>query len=101
MLLKSVSSIFQDAVTDFISSQDPFFRVDNPPFHPEAIVARRRLLARQEKLMINIVRWRRYTGSLFGVDETVENLLLNCILPVARSGWEVGGEACVFRVRFC
>lgn len=101
MLLKSVFSIFQDAVNGFISSQDPFFRVDNPPFHPEAIVARLRLLARQEKLMINIVRWRRYTGSLFGVDEAVENLLLNCILPVARSGWEVGGEVCVRRVRFC
>ena len=64
-------------------------------------MSRRRLLARQEKLMINIVRWRRYTGSLFGVDEAVEHLLLNCILPVARSGWEVGGEVCVRRVRFC
>lgn len=101
MLLKSVSSLFRDAVNDLISSQDPFLRVDNPPFNPEAIVARRRQLARQEKLMINIVRWRRYTGSLFGVDEVVEHLLLNCILPVARSGWEVGGEDCVRGVRFC
>ena len=30
MLLKSVSSIFRDAVNDLISSQDPFLRVDNP-----------------------------------------------------------------------
>ena len=98
MVLKSVFSTYQDTVNDFISLQDPFLALDNPPFHPEAIMARRRLLARQEKLMTNIIRWRRYTGSLFGIDEIAKDLLLKCILPVARSGWEVGGEVYVRRV---
>lgn len=100
MFLKTVSSIFQDAVNDIISSQDPYLALDNPPFHPEAIAARKRLLARHTKLMINIIRWRKYTDSLSSIDEVVKNLLLNCILPVARSGWEVGGEECVRRVSF-
>jgi len=98
MFLKSVSGIFQDAVNDSISSQAPFLALDNPPFHPEGIAARRRLLSRQGKLMINIIRWRGQTDALFDIDEVVKNLLLNCILPVAKSGWEVGGEQCVRRI---
>jgi len=87
-------------MNDISSLQDPFLALDSPPFHPEAIAARMRLLGRQEKLMTNIIRWRRYTGSLFGIDEVAKNLLLYCILPVARTGWDVGGEICVRRVRF-
>jgi len=98
MFLKAVLSVFQDAVNDLISSQAPFLALNNPPFHPEAIQARRRLLARQETLMINIIRWRKYTASLFGIDGVAENLLMNCIVPVAKSGWEVGGEVCLRRV---
>jgi len=98
MLLKTVLSIFQHAVNDFMSLQDPFLAYDKPPFHPEAIMARKRVLSRQEKLMINIIRWRRYTKSLFGIDEVAKSLLVNCILPVARSGWEVGGEVYIRRV---
>jgi GC-rich sequence DNA-binding factor len=100
MFLKSVFDIFQDAMNDISSLQDPFLALDSPPFHPEAITARRRLLIRQGKLMTNIIRWRRYMGSLFEIDEVAKNLLLNCILPVARTGWDVGGEVCVRRVRF-
>jgi GC-rich sequence DNA-binding factor len=99
MFLKSVLGIFQDALNDISSLQDPFLALDKPPFHPEAIPARKRLLVRQEKLMTNIICLRRYTGSLFGIDEIVENLLLNCILPVARTGWDVGGEVSIRRVR--
>jgi len=54
----------------------------------ETIQARRRLLARQEKLTINIIPWRKYTASLPGIDYVVRDLLMNCIEPVARSGWE-------------
>ncbi|KAI9512388.1 nineteen complex-related protein 2-domain-containing protein [Russula earlei] len=100
MFLKAAFSIFEEAVNDLISSQDPFLALNNPPFHPEAIAARKRLLARQEKLMINLIHWRMYTTSLFSIDEVTKNLLMNCIVPVARSGWEVGGEVCVRRVSF-
>ena len=48
--------------------------------------------------MNNIIRWRKYTKSLFGIDEVAKGLLINCILPVAKSGWEVGGELCIRRV---
>lgn len=100
MILKTVLSIFQNAANEFMSLQDPFLAQSNPPFHPEAIPARKRVLARQEKLMNNIIRWRKYTKSLFGIDEVAKSLLINCILPVARSGWEVGGELCIRRVSF-
>ena len=39
-------------------------------------------------------------GSLFGIDEVAKDLLLNCILPVARTGWDVGGEDSVRGVGF-
>jgi GC-rich sequence DNA-binding factor len=99
MFLKAVLGVFQNTVDGLRSSQDPFLALNKPPFHPGAIAARKRLLSRQEKLMTSIISWRRYTNSLFGIDEVVKNLLVNCILPLAMSGWEVGGEECVHRVR--
>jgi len=82
-----------------MSSRAPFLALDNQQtiFPSEAIKARRRLLARQEKLTINIIRWRKYTASVFGINSVVKNLLMNCIGPVA-SGWEVGGKVCIRRV---
>ena len=90
--------MFQNAANDFMSLQEPFLAQGNPPFHPEAIPARKRVLARQEKLIINIIRWRKYTKSLFGIDEVTKSFLVDGILPVARSGWDVGGEVCIRRV---
>jgi GC-rich sequence DNA-binding factor len=98
MFLKAFLGVFQDTVNSLRSSQDPFLALDKPPFHPGAIPARKRLLSRQEKLMTNILRWRRYTNSQFGIDEVARDLMVNCILPVAKSGWEVGGEESVHRV---
>ncbi len=100
MFLKTVLSVFQNAMNDSMSLQEPFLAQHNPPFHPEAIPARKRVLARHEKLVTNIIRWRRYTKLLFGIDEVAKSFLMDCILPVARSGWEVGGEACIRRVSF-
>src|SRR6266404_3623827 len=100
ILFKTVLIVFQDAVNDLTSIQESFLTSDSAPFHPGAIAARSRLLAHQEKLVTNILRWRRYTKSLFGIDEVAKNLLVNGILPVARTGWEVGGQVYVQRVRF-
>jgi len=100
MFLKTVLSVFQNAMNDFMSLQEPFLAQDNPPFHPEAIPARKRILARQMKLILNIIRWRKFTKSSLGIDEVAKSFLVDCILPVARSGWDVGGDVCIRRVSF-
>ena len=48
--------------------------------------------------MTNILLWRKYTNSLFGIDEVVKNLLVKYILPIAKTGWEVGGQVYVYKV---
>jgi GC-rich sequence DNA-binding factor len=78
--------------------QEPYLTSDSAPFHPGAIAARNRRLAHQEKLITNILRWRRYTSSVFGIDEVLKNLLVRCVLPIAKTGWEVGGQGYVHRV---
>ncbi|KAH9179210.1 GCFC-domain-containing protein [Lactarius sanguifluus] len=98
ILFNTVLIVFQDAVNDLTSLQEPFLATDSAPFHPGAIAARSRLLAHQEKLMSNILRWRKYSNSLFGIDEVARNLLVNCILPIAKTGWEVGGQEYVHRI---
>ncbi|KAH9080570.1 GCFC-domain-containing protein [Lactarius deliciosus] len=98
VLFNTVLIVFQDAVNDLTSLQEPFLATDSAPFHPGAIAARSRLLAHQEKLMSNILRWRKYSNLLFGIDEVARNLLVNCILPIAKTGWEVGGQEHVHRI---
>jgi GC-rich sequence DNA-binding factor len=87
-------------VNDLVSLQEPYLALDSVPFHPEAIAARSRRLAHQEKLITNILRWRRHTSSVFGIDEVLKNLLVKCVLPIAKTGWEVGGQGYVHRVSF-
>lgn len=50
--------------------------------------------------MTNILRWRRYTSSALGIDEVLKNLLVKCVLPIAKTGWEVGGQDYFHRVSF-
>lgn len=85
-------------MNDLASLQEPFLGSDSAPFHPGAIAARSRRLAHQEKLMTNILRWRKYTSSVVGLDEVLKNLLVKCVLPIAKTGWEVGGQDSVHRV---
>ena len=61
-------------------------------FDPEAIPARRRFLARRVKLLKNMLRWRKFTGEMFGLDRLVSRLIENCFMSVAEGGWDVGGE---------
>jgi GC-rich sequence DNA-binding factor len=63
-----------------------------PKFDPEAIPARRRFLRRRTKLLNNLVHWQTYTGGQFGLGPLAERVVNNCMLPVAESGWEVGGK---------
>lgn len=98
MLLKSVFTAFQRAVETTESTLVPYLALNNARFDPEAIPARRRYLARRTKLASNIVRWRKYSGERFGIGMLLTTLSTRCMLPIAESGWEVGGENCMREV---
>ena len=63
-----------------------------PAFNPEAIPGRRRFLSRRVKLLRNILRWRKCCGERFGLGLLIGRLVEGCILNVAESGWDVGGQ---------
>ncbi|EJD50811.1 hypothetical protein AURDEDRAFT_143230 [Auricularia subglabra TFB-10046 SS5] len=94
MLLKAVLAPFRQAVnaTSLLVQQCVNGNARVPAFDPQAPPARRRFLARRLKLLRNVVRWRKYTGEKFGVGELATQILRECMLPVAESGWDVGGE---------
>ncbi|KAG8745828.1 hypothetical protein FRC10_006855 [Ceratobasidium sp. 414] len=69
-----------------------------PPFDPESVPARVRYLSRMSKLLANILAWKKYTGEKYGIGELVERLLGRVMLPVAESGWEVGGQEVMRKV---
>ncbi|EPQ51044.1 GCFC-domain-containing protein [Gloeophyllum trabeum ATCC 11539] len=97
-LLKSVFQLFSGAVTDMEALVAPYLAQSVPRFDPEAIPARRRILARQMKLLRNILRWRKYTSGKFGIGELGTRLVRDSMLPIAESGWEVGGEEAVRKI---
>jgi|ERR1700722_15144524 GC-rich sequence DNA-binding factor len=92
MLLKSGYTSFQQAVVETEALISRYLAHNNPRFDPDAIPARRRFLARRIKLLQNLLSWREYSGERFGVGELSVKLVEASIFPVARSGWEVGGE---------
>lgn len=69
-------------------------------FNPEAIPGRRRFLSRRVKLLRNLLQWRKYTGERFGLGLLISRLVEGCILAVAESGWDVGGEEILRLVSF-
>ncbi|EKM51607.1 uncharacterized protein PHACADRAFT_31439 [Phanerochaete carnosa HHB-10118-sp] len=91
-LLKSVLTVFQRAVESAETAVAPYLTLNRPRFDPESVPARQRFLARRQKLLNNMVRWRKYSGERFGIGMLITNLVSSCMLPVAESGWEVGGE---------
>ncbi|KAF5360932.1 hypothetical protein D9756_004921 [Leucocoprinus leucothites] len=93
-LRKSTMEVFQKAVADteeLLQKHDSTAKGPSP-FDPEAIPARRRFLARRSKLLRNLLRWRKFITNHHGVELLTTRLIDNCILGVAESGWEVGGE---------
>lgn len=92
MVLKSVYTTFENVVTAAETQLSPFIRFNNPQFDPEGIAARKRLLTRASKLLDMMLRWRKYTGEKLGLGQLCVRYINNYVLPIARSGWEVGGE---------
>jgi GC-rich sequence DNA-binding factor len=91
-MLKSVHTVFDSATSTAEDLLAPFVKLNHPPFDPEAAPARQRLLSRAVKLLENMLRWRKYTGDRHAVGRLCARLVNECILPIAESGWEVGGE---------
>lgn len=102
-LLKACITPFRKAVDEAQGQLAPYQaqgQLSAPTFDPESVPARARYLSRMSKLLGNIVLWRKYTGEKFGVGELIERLLGKVMLPVAESGWEVGGEGALRKVGF-
>ncbi|TFY70970.1 hypothetical protein EVG20_g2035 [Dentipellis fragilis] len=96
--LKTVVDTFKESFVESYRLKKQYLDLNQSRFDPEAVPARRRLLTRQRKLLTNILRWRRYTGEQFGIGELVTKLVENCMLPIAESGWDVGGEESLRKV---
>ncbi|PIL22749.1 hypothetical protein GSI_15442 [Ganoderma sinense ZZ0214-1] len=92
LFLKSVYTVFDAAVTETEMALTPFLELNQPRFDPQAIPARRRFLTRRHKLLRNILQWRKYAGDRYGLGNLATRLVASSMLPVAESGWEVGGE---------
>ena len=98
VLLRAPYTVFQRAVAAAEAALVPYLALNKPRFDPDAIPARRRYLQRLMKLLSNILRWRKYAGERFGLGMIITTLLMKGILPVAESGWEVGGEEVLRKV---
>lgn len=92
MLLKSVHSVFERSVSASESLIAPFVALNRPVFDPDAIAARQRLLRRASKFMDTLIQWRKYAGEKMGIGDLCIRYMNNIVLPIAESGWEVGGE---------
>jgi len=99
MMFRSIQLCFQRAVVETEGSVLQYQALENIRFDPEAIPARQRFLTRRMKIIQNILRWREFTGEKFGIGGLIERSIITSTLPVAATGWEVGGEYCVRKVR--
>ncbi|KAE9393862.1 hypothetical protein BT96DRAFT_978753 [Gymnopus androsaceus JB14] len=102
IFFKAVIMCFTNAVSDTESLLAKFTSTAGSrsasAFDPEAIPARTRFLARQVKLVTNLMRWRRCTGELFGVGQLITRIVDGCMLDVADNGWDVGGEEALKKI---
>ncbi|KAJ7159856.1 nineteen complex-related protein 2-domain-containing protein [Mycena crocata] len=97
VLLKSVLSAFQTAITDTENLLQRYnSAVSATGFDPAAIPARTRFLNRRTKLLRNLVKWRKYTGERFGIAQSIGRLV-DLISETARGGWN-GGQMFIDQV---
>ena len=92
---------FREAVESSEKTLIPFLERNQSLFEPESFSARRRFLMRRYKLVSNMVKWRKHTGERFGIGELVRKVIIDAMTPTARTGWDVGGQEIMRKVRFC
>ncbi|OJA11835.1 hypothetical protein AZE42_04060 [Rhizopogon vesiculosus] len=89
---ESVCSVFEHSISTSESSLAPFIALNRSIFDSEAITARQRLLRHASKFLDTLVQWRKYTGEILGIGELCVRHVNNIAIPIAESGWDVGGE---------
>ncbi|KAJ7021614.1 nineteen complex-related protein 2-domain-containing protein [Mycena alexandri] len=101
ILLKTVSTAFQAAITEYAGLVEKCKLASSagppPAFDPLSIPARTRFLNRRMKLLRNLVKWRKYAGERLGIGESVTRLVEG-ISDVARGGWD-GGQLFIDQAR--
>lgn len=101
MLLKTVTTTFGRSLEADAALIGPWLeRGSTMKFDPKAIPARRRYLTRRRKLVSNMVRWRKYSGEKFSIGDMIIKMVNESILPVAKTGWDVGGGEVMQKVEF-
>ncbi|KAG9315745.1 GCFC-domain-containing protein [Chiua virens] len=98
IVLKSVHTTFEKAMSNAGQLLVPYLNLANSPFDPEMVPSRQRLLSRAVKLLENMLRWRKYAGDKHAVGKLCAQLINDYIFPIAETGWEVGGERKVRQV---
>ena len=98
MLLKSVLNVFKKSIEVTGETLTPYLQLNSPTFNPQAIPARRRYLTRRNKLLNCLLVWRKHIGGKLGINEMIVSHVSNNMLPVAETGWEVGGEEIMRKV---
>ncbi|KAF8327394.1 nineteen complex-related protein 2-domain-containing protein [Cantharellus anzutake] len=95
-LLKSINNPFREAIDVTSKLLSPALQGSNTKagFDPQSIPARRRFIIRRIKLLTNLLAWRKLVPDVpeLGVDDAIRRLINDLIVPVANTGWEVGGE---------
>ncbi|KIK91590.1 hypothetical protein PAXRUDRAFT_149172 [Paxillus rubicundulus Ve08.2h10] len=92
MLVNSVHFVFNGTTSDLETLLAPFVGFNRPHFDPEAIATRQRLLSRASKLLEIMARWWKYAGEKSAIGQLCTRLVCKYVLPIAETGWEVGGE---------
>ena len=101
MMLKSATVPFRDAVNDTLDTLTRYRKAQMVAFDPSSAFSRQRFLIRRHKLLLNMVRWKKYVGDRFGIGELTTKIVEECMIPVAETGWDIGGERLMREVSAC
>ena len=99
MILKSVTASFKAAVDVSLDSVTKYGKARTLVFDPLSASSRLRFLFRRHKVLMNMIRWKKYAGDRYGIGELVAKTIKECMMPVAESGWNIGGEQFMKKVR--
>ncbi|KAG9034492.1 hypothetical protein FRB95_013168 [Tulasnella sp. JGI-2019a] len=93
-LMLAIGHVFSTAVEITADLVQPgLSRPGLGTFDPSIIPARKRFLLKRLKLLIVLLRWRKYAGDrVSSVSTSVYKLVKEVMWPIAQGGWDVGGR---------